>query len=124
MLPVEKFSYYDLYALDGTQSIHDDYTSVSFVCRHSDGKFISPQLVGNTCLRSSREIEGLDGFHFHSLRHTFTSNLLAKSAAPKDVQELLEHFGVNLTINVYAHVTKETKRNCVRLLNTLENDDE
>ncbi len=117
-------TYYDLYALDETQSIPDDYTPVSFVCRHSDGKFVRPELIDKSCNRLSKEIEGLDGFHFHSLRHTFTSNLLAKGAAPKDVQELLGHSDVNLTMNVYAHATKETKRSCVRLLDTLENDDE
>ena len=36
-------------------------------------------------------LEGFEGFHFHQLRHTYTSNLLANGAAPKDVQELLGH---------------------------------
>lgn len=62
----------------------------------------------------------MEGFHFHSLRHTYTSNLLAKGAAPKDVQELLGHSDVNLTLNVYAHSARESKRNSAKLLDTLE----
>ena len=38
-------------------------------------------------------------------RHTYTSNLLANGAAPKDVQELLGHSDVSTKMNVYAHST-------------------
>ena len=41
--------------------------------------------------RAKAEIEGLEDFHFHTLRHTYTSNLLSGGAKPKDVQELLGH---------------------------------
>ena len=57
-----------------------------------------------------------DGFHFHQLRHTFTSNLLSNGAAPKDVHELLGHADVSTTMNIYAHSTREAKRSSVRLL--------
>lgn len=49
----------------------------------------------------------LEGFHFHQLRHTFTSNLLSNGAAPKDVQELLGHADVSTTMIIYAHSTRE-----------------
>lgn len=58
----------------------------------------------------------LEGFHFHQLRHTFTSNLLSNGAAPKDVQELLGHADVSTTMNIYAHSTREAKRSSARLL--------
>ena len=58
----------------------------------------------------------LEHFHFHLLRHTFTSNLLASGAPPKDVQGLLGHSAVSTTMNIYAHATREAKRNSVRLL--------
>ena len=64
----------------------------------------------------AQKVKGLEGFHFHQLRHTFTSNLLSNGAAPKDVQELLGHADVSTTMNVYAHSTREAKRTSARLL--------
>ena len=53
---------------------------------------------------------------FHELRHTYTTNLLSNGAQPKDVQELLGHSDVSTTINVYAHATREAKRESAKLL--------
>ncbi|MCH5276123.1 MAG: tyrosine-type recombinase/integrase, partial [Lachnospiraceae bacterium] len=64
----------------------------------------------------AKKIDGLEGFHFHCLRHSYTTNLLANGAAPKDVQELLGHSDVSITMNVYAHSTREAKRSSARLL--------
>ena len=58
----------------------------------------------------------MDDFHFHLLRHTYTTNLLSHGAAPKDVQELLGHSDVSTTMNIYAHATREAKRTSARLL--------
>mgnify|MGYP002706790298 CR=1 FL=1 len=60
--------------------------------------------------------DGFDGFHFHRLRHTYTSNLLSNVAALKDVQELLGHSDVSTTMNIYAHSTRKAKRDSARLL--------
>ncbi len=79
--------------------------------------------INDHCHRINAQIEGLDGFHFRSLRHTYTSNLLAKGGAPKDVQELLGHEDVNLTLNVNAHAARESKRNPAKLLDTLQEDE-
>ena len=63
------------------------------------------------------------GFHFHQLRHTYTRNLLANGAAPKDVQELLGHSDVSTTMNVYAHSTRKAKRESARLLDKVAGND-
>ena len=67
------------------------------------------------CRAARKKTEGLEDFHFHQLRHTFTSNLLSNGAAPKDVQELLRHADVSATMNTYAHATMEAKRTSARL---------
>ena len=43
------------------------------------------------CRAAKKKVKGLEDFHFHTLRHTYTSNLLSGGAKPKDVQELLGH---------------------------------
>ena len=63
-----------------------------------------------------KKVKGLEDFHFHTLRHTYTSNLLSGGAKPKDVQELLGHSDVSTTMNIYAHSTREAKRTSARLL--------
>ena len=43
-----------------------------------------PTTLGTVCRKVAKALEGFEGFHFHQLRHTYTSNLLANGAAPKD----------------------------------------
>ena len=109
-------TYYEVYSLPRTDEIPEGYKEISFVCLRPDGAYESPSTVGIMCRTASRKVEGLEGFHFHQLRHTFTSNLLSNGAAPKDVQELLGHADVSTTMNIYAHATRETKRTSARLL--------
>ena len=109
-------TYYEVYSLPRTDEIPEGYKEISFVCLRPDGAYESPSTVGSMCRTASRKVEGLEGFHFHQLRHTFTSNLLSNGAAPKDVQELLGHADVSTTMNIYAHATREAKRTSARLL--------
>ena len=108
--------HYEYYCLDGTQEIPADYTEISFVCLRSDGCLELPATVETACRTARRKLPELEDFHFHTLRHTYTSNLLSNGAAPKDVQELLGHSDVSTTMNVYAHATREAKRTSARLL--------
>ena len=72
------------------------------------------------CRAARKKVEGLEDFHFHQLRHTFTSNLLSYGAAPKDVQELLGHSDVTTTMNIYAHASREAKRDAAKLLDKVQ----
>ena len=110
---------YELFAKDGTQELPEEHILCDLVCVRQDGQFIRKQSLTATCRNMSRQIPELEGFHFHALRHTFTSNLIAKGAAPKDVQEMLGHSDVNLTLNVYTHSDRESKRKSAKLLDTL-----
>ena len=92
---------------------------VNFVCRQKDGTMVSPDLVEKTCRRAA-QAAGIPAFHFHLLRHTYTTNLLRGGASPRDVQELLGHAELATTMNVYAHSNEEEKRRAACLLDQLD----
>ncbi len=108
--------HYELYHLDGTQDIPIDYKEISLVCIRPDGAFESPSTLGIVCRTVKKKLPGFEDFHFHALRHTYTTNLLSNGAMPKDVQELLGHSDVSTTMNVYAHATRDAKRTSAKLL--------
>ena len=108
--------YYEVYSLSSTEEVPDSYKPINLVCLRPDGTYESPSTVGTVCRAIRKKVEGLENFHFHMLRHTFTSNLLSGGAAPKDVQELLGHSDVSTTMNIYAHASREAKRTSARLL--------
>lgn len=112
-------NYYDVYSMPNTEDIPEDYKEISLVCLRHDGSYESPMTVGSVCRKIQRELPGMEEFHFHMLRHTYTSNLLRSGASPKDVQELLGHSDVSTTMNVYAHASREAKRTYARLLDQM-----
>ena len=109
-------TYYEVYSRQRTEEVPEDYKEISFVCLRADGAYEAPSTVGIMCRAAKKKVKGLEDFHFHTLRHTYTSNLLSGGAKPKDVQELLGHSDVSTTMNIYAHSTREAKRTSARLL--------
>jgi integrase len=61
---------------------------------------------------------GIEDFKFHDLRHTFASHVIMRGGSFKDVQELLGHKTMAMTLR-YAHLSQEHKKNAVNLLNGL-----
>jgi integrase len=80
-----------------------------------DQDLIFPNRVGkpiNHCNLYNREFKGLlkkaglqdQGFTFHSLRHTFATELFRKGKHPKIVQSLLGHSSITQTMDRYSHL--------------------
>ena len=56
--------------------------------------------------------------YFHDLRNTFASQLIMKGGTLKDVQELLGHKTMTMTLR-YAHLSQHHKKKAVNLINGL-----
>ena len=61
---------------------------------------------------------GIKDFKFHDLRHTFASHVIMRGGSLKDVQELLGHKTMSMTLR-YSHLSQEHKKKAVNLLNGL-----
>ena len=83
--------YYELYHLDGTEDIPLDYNEIDLVCIRPDGAYEAPATV-ETALRTARKrlSELDDNFHFHTLRHTYTTNLLSNGADQRMYRNYLD----------------------------------
>ncbi len=111
--------YYDYYDTDRTKTLSEEYHAIDFVCRRENGILMRPSTIKSVCWCVSKKVSGFENFHFHVLRHTYTTNLLASGAKLKDVQELLGHSAMSTTMDIYAHATRESKRSTVRLLDKI-----
>ena len=68
--------------------------------------------------KSALSRAGIEDFRFKDLRHTFASHVLMRGGTLKDVQELLGHKNISMTMR-YAHLSQEHKNKAVNLLNGL-----
>ncbi len=58
---------------------------------------------------------------FHSLRHTFVTNLAnAEGVSPKTVQTLARHSDIRLTMNIYTHVDRDQQAAALEALPKIE----
>jgi len=71
-----------------------------------------------TSFQSSLRRAGIEDFRFHDLRHTFASHFVMRGGTLKELQELLGHKTMTMTMR-YAHLSQEHKKKAVNLLNGL-----
>lgn len=61
---------------------------------------------------------GIEDFRFHDLRHTFASHFVMRNKSLKDLQEILGHKSLTMTMR-YAHLSENHKRKAINALNGL-----
>jgi len=103
-----------VFGLNG-KPLKDQSLNSEYVCLYK-----GRQIVDNIkkSFHSAKVDADIEDFHFHDLRHTFASQVLLKGGSLKDIQELLGHKTMTMTLR-YAHLTQEHKKNAVNLLNGL-----
>jgi integrase len=79
-----------------------------------------PERVRNikTSFSSALRRAGIEDFRFKDLRHTFASHFVMRGGTMKELQELMGHKTMNMTMR-YAHLSQEHKKKAVNLLNGL-----
>jgi integrase len=92
-------------------SIPRHITSEYVFCNREGKPFSYVARSFNTALGKS----GIRDFHFHDLRHTFASWLVMKGASLKEVQELLGHRDIEMTMR-YSHLSEDHKKKAMQLL--------
>lgn len=86
----------------------DIYQDKNIIFSTRTGNFIHPRDVSK---RFHRILEkaGLERKRFHDLRHTFASILLNEGESVKMIQELLGHSTITTTLDIYSHISEESK---------------
>lgn len=59
---------------------------------------------------------GIERFSMHVLRHTFATRCIEAGMKPKTLQKLLGHSSIQITMNLYVHVTEEEKKKEIELV--------
>ena len=65
------------------------------------------------------QAEHLPVLHFHSLRHSCASFLLAQGVPARVVMEILGHSDIRLTLNTYSHVSQELQEEAARQMSAV-----
>ena len=67
-------------------------------------------------LQKIAESIGIEKFSMHALRHTFATRCIEAGMRPKTLQQLLGHSNINITMNLYVHVTDDEKKKEIKKL--------
>ena len=91
---------------------------IPFLFVRENGTYITPRTMQHVSRIIHQDL-GIVDFDFHSLRHTHATVLLEKGAPLKYIQQRLGHKKIDVTINVYQHLTDEMRRAGEIILNNI-----
>ena len=89
---------------------------IRFVFVREDGTYITPRTMQHTS-RIIHHNLNIKDFDYHSLRHTHATVLLEKGAPLKYIQQRLGHKKIDVTVNVYQHLTEDLRKMGTDILN-------
>lgn len=90
---------------------HHDY---DFVFCRNDGSFLPKSTLFNALKRILKKM-GEDNLPIHALRHTHAVMMLEAGARMKNIQERLGHQSMEITADIYSHVSEKIKNDDMNL---------
>lgn len=97
----------------GEHDLSQPLMPLNFVCSKTDGELLTPQTLRWCNKVVKKLLPELNFFHFHCIRHSYASTLVNNGANFKDVQELLGHSDIKITLNTYSHVNQKSRKKAV-----------
>lgn len=96
----------------------DQYQSSGMIVTNPLGGYIEPRTFSDQ-YHQILALAGLRHFTFHALRHTFASKAMEQGMDAKTLSVLLGHYSVAFTMDTYAHVLTDYKRDGMALMEDL-----
>ncbi|MDP9474766.1 MAG: site-specific integrase [Actinomycetota bacterium] len=94
----------------------DRYGDAGLVFTSEAGTIINPTNLRRRSFASLLERARVPRVRFHDLRHTCATLLFSRNVHPKDVQELLGHSNISITLDTYSHVIPATRDRAARAM--------
>jgi integrase len=82
----------------------DRYGDAGLVFTSEVGTLINPTNLRRRSFAPLLEKAKVPRVRFHDLRHTCATLLFSRNVHPKDVQQLLGHSNISITLDTYSHV--------------------
>ncbi|MCI6275528.1 MAG: site-specific integrase [Clostridium sp.] len=108
--------YVQLKVNDLNQINEAEGVNINLINVRENGTYIQPRVMQH-CFRVIHYDLGIKDLDYHSLRHTHATMLLSEGVNAKVVQERLGHKKVEITLEVYTHVTDKMRRDAIKVLN-------
>ena len=91
---------------------------IAFVCRRENGEYVNLRTMQYTTQIIHEQLH-IPEFDFHSLRHTHATMLVENGAPLKYVQTRLGHKKINVTMNIYQHLTETLREQGNTVIETM-----
>jgi site-specific recombinase XerD len=95
-----------------------DSTRSKFVFAKPNEQKFSGDFVSRVFKRSCIALNMDPGIHFHTLRHSFASNLAQRGVSLYIIKELLGHSSISTT-EIYSHLNRDSLKAAIKLFNNM-----
>ncbi|MBQ7171925.1 MAG: site-specific integrase [Clostridia bacterium] len=102
---------------ENAQKFSSAYKNTDYVFTWEDGTLFRPDYITRGFQRVLKH-NGLPMMRFHDLRHSTASILYDKGWDIKDIQSWLRHSSIDVTSDIYTHITEDRKSRMATELNS------